>query len=158
MFREMRRSRQELSESETKEIMEKGTTGVLGVIGEDDYPYTVPVNYLYRDGKIIFHGAAAGHKFDSMKKHDKVSFCVISRDEIVPEKVTDYYVSAIAFGRVRIVEDPDEKLAAAHDLGRKFSPEEAVRADIDRSFRRVVIYEITIEHLTGKKSIELLSK
>ena len=78
----MRRSRQELP-VEKREIMEKGTTGILGVLGDDDYPYTVPVNYLYRDGKIIFHGAKTDHKFDAMQKHDKVSFCVISRDEIV---------------------------------------------------------------------------
>lgn len=156
MFRQMRRSKQELSAEDTIRILEQGTTGILGVLGDDDYPYTVPVNYLYRDGKILFHGAGAGHKFDAMQKHDKVSFCVISRDEIIPEKVTDYFESAIAFGRVRILEDPDEKLQAAHDLGRKYSPEEAVQADIDRSFARVTMYEITIEHLTGKKAIELV--
>jgi len=158
MFRKMRRSRQELSVPEAVDIMEKGTTGVLGVIGDDDYPYTVPVNYLYRDGRILFHGAKAGHKYDAMTKHEKVSFCVISRDEIIPEEVTDYFESAIAFGRVRIIEDPDEKLKAAHDLGRKYSDEKAVQDDIDRSFRNVVMYEIAVEHLTGKKSIELVQE
>ena len=156
MFREMRRSRQQLSDEEAVEIMEKGTTGILGVLAEDDYPYTVPVNYLYRDGKIIFHGAAAGQKYDAMKKHDRVSFCVISRDEIVPEKVTDYFMSAIAFGRVRMIDDPDEKYRAAYDLGMKFAPEDAVKDDMDRSYKRVVIYEISVEHLTAKKAIELL--
>ena len=156
MFRKMRRSRQELPVEETLEIMEKGTTGILGVLGDDDYPYTVPVNYLYRDGKIIFHGAKAGHKFDAMQKHDKVSFCVISRDEIVARKVTDYFESAIAFGKVHMIEDPDEKLQAAYALGRKFSPEEAVQDDIDRSYRNVVMFEIEVEHLTGKKAIELV--
>jgi nitroimidazol reductase NimA-like FMN-containing flavoprotein (pyridoxamine 5'-phosphate oxidase superfamily) len=156
MFRKMRRSRQELSESETIEIMKNGTTGVLAVLGDDDYPYAVPVNYLYRDGKIIFHGAKAGHKFEAMQKHDKVSFCVIGRDQIVPEKVTDYFRSAIAFGRVRMIDDPEEKMQAAHDLGRKYSPEEAVQDDIGRSYRNVVMFEIEIEHLTGKQAVELL--
>ena len=51
MFRKMRRFKQELSEEETEQILENGTTGILGVIGDDDYPYTVPVNYLYRNGR-----------------------------------------------------------------------------------------------------------
>ena len=156
MFRNMRRFKQELSAEETAEILKNGNTGILGVLGDDDYPYTVPVNYLYRDGKIIFHGAGAGHKFDAMMKHDKVSFCVIGHDEIVPDKVTDYFRSAIVFGRVHIIEDPDEKLMAAHDLGTKYSPEQAVQDDIGRSFKNVVMYEITVEHMTGKESIEFV--
>lgn len=156
MFRKMRRFKQELSEEETEQILENGTTGILGVIGDDDYPYTVPVNYLYRNGRIIFHGAGAGHKFDAMAKHDKVSFCVIGKDEIVPDKVTDYFRSAVVFGRVHTIDDPEEKLKAAHDLGRKYSPEKAVQDDIDRSFMNVIIFEITIEHMTGKESIELV--
>lgn len=156
MFRKMRRFKQELSAEETADILKSGTTGILGVLGDDDYPYTVPVNYLYRDGKIIFHGAGAGHKFDAMLKHDKVSFCVIGHDEIVPDKVTDYFRSAIVFGRVRMIDDPDEKLRAAQDLGMKYSPEQAVQDDIGRSFKNVVMYEITAEHMTGKESIEFV--
>lgn len=158
MFRAMRRSRQELTAAETAEIMRNGTTGVLGVTGDDGYPYTVPVNYLYRDGRIIFHGAGAGHKYDAMQKDSRVSFCVIARDEIVPEKATDYFASAIAFGRVRVIGDPEEKRQALYDFGVRFSPEETVRQDIDRSLRNVVMFEITVEHLTGKKAIELVTE
>ena len=158
MFRKMRRFKQELSAEETEGIFINGTTGILAVLGDDDYPYAVPVNYLYREGKIIFHGAAAGPKFDAMMRNDKVSFCVISRDEIVPDKVTDYFRSAVAFGKVHTIEEPEEKMKAAHDLGRKYAPEEAVQADIDRSYRNVVMFEITIEHMTGKEAIELTNQ
>ena len=74
MFRSMRRSRQQLENDETIEILRSGTTGVLGLTGDDDYPYTVPINYVYEDGKIYFHGARSGHKYDSIKNHDKVSY------------------------------------------------------------------------------------
>ena len=59
MFREMRRFRQQLTDEETAAILEKGKTGILGVIGDGGYPYTVPVNYVYSEGKIFFHGAKA---------------------------------------------------------------------------------------------------
>ena len=68
MFREMRRNKQLLSEAETIEILETCTSGVLGVTGDDDYPYTVPVSHVYKDGKLYFHCASEGHKIDGIKK------------------------------------------------------------------------------------------
>ena len=92
MFRTMRRFKQQLPDAETEQILEEGKTGVLGVIGDDGYPYTVPMNYLYKDGKIVFHGAKQGHKYDAMKNCDKVSFTVIAVDEVIPELVTNRYI------------------------------------------------------------------
>ncbi|MCR5771645.1 MAG: pyridoxamine 5'-phosphate oxidase family protein [Butyrivibrio sp.] len=157
MFRKMRRFRQQLSDEETIAILEKGKTGILAVNGDDGYPYAVPLNYLYRDGKIIVHGAKAGHKYDAMQKSDKVSFCVIDKDEVVPDKVTNYFRSVIVFGKVRIIEDEALRKEAALAIGRKFSPEEAVQEDMNRSYANVVMYEISIEHMTGKEAIELVA-
>ena len=156
MFIEMRRAAQQLSEAETVQIFERGQTGVLAVTGDEGYPYTVPVNFLYRDGKIIFHGARAGHKYDSIRKDGRASFCVIDHDEVVPELVTDAYRSAIAFGKVRIIEDIEEMRETALALGRKYSPEDAVQDDMRRSFAQVCMYEMTIEHMTGKEGIVFL--
>lgn len=157
MFRKMRRFRQQLPDEEAIKILENGKTGVLAVNGDDGYPYTVPINYLYRDGKIIIHGAKAGHKYDAMLKSDKVSFCVIDKDEVVPDKVTNYFRSVVAFGRVKIIEDETLRREAALAIGRKFGPEEAVQEDMKRSYNNVVMYEINIEHITGKEAIELVA-
>ena len=92
MFRSMRRSRQQLENDETIKILRSGTTGVLGLTGDDGYPYTVPINYVYENGKIYFHGARSGHKYDSIKSHDKVSLCVIEKEDIIKEELTTYPV------------------------------------------------------------------
>ena len=92
-----------------------------------------------------------------MLKSDKVSFCVIDKDEVVPDKVTNYFRSVVAFGRVKIIEDEDLRKEAALAIGRKFSPEDAVQEDMRRSYANVVMYEISIEHLTGKEAIELVA-
>ena len=105
----------------------------------------------------VIHGAKAGHKYDAMLKSDKVSFCVIDKDEVVPDKVTNYFRSVVAFGRVKIIEDEDLRKEAALAIGRKFSPEDAVQEDMRRSYANVVMYEISIEHLTGKEAIELVA-
>jgi len=76
MFRELVRKRQAISREECIEILKKEPRGVLSVLGDDEYPYGMPMNHYYceADGKIYFHGGKNGHKIDAMKRHEKVSF------------------------------------------------------------------------------------
>ena len=60
-FRQMRRKRQQLAEEESIAILEKATAGTLALLGDNDYPYAVPISYVYHDGKLYFHSALAGH-------------------------------------------------------------------------------------------------
>ena len=115
-FREMRRKRQQLSNEESITILEKATAGTLAVLGDGDFPYAVPISYVYHEGKLYFHSALAGHKVDAIKKCDKASFCVIDKDDVQPEKYTTFFRSVIAFGRIRVIEDEAEKLSTARIL------------------------------------------
>lgn len=156
MFREMRRFRQQLSEAETIEILREGKTGVLGVLGDDGYPYTVPVNYVYEDGKIYFHGAKAGHKQDAIARCDKVSLCVIAQDDVVADELTTYFRSVIVFGRARVLETEEEIFHAAEVFGLKYNENrERVDAEIRREWSALRCVEIAIEHMTGKEAVEL---
>ena len=157
MFREMRRSKQQLSPDEAVAILERNTAGVLAVSGDDGYPYAVPLSYVYADGKIYFHSALAGHKIDALEASDKVSFCVVDADDVVPSEYTTYYRSVIAFGRACILRDEQEKMAALRMLGEKYNPgqPEALAAEIAHGFARLHMIELKIEHLTGKQAKEL---
>lgn len=156
MFREMRRKRQQLTEAECAEILENGITGILGVIGDNGYPYTVPVNYVYYEGRIYFHGAKVGHKLDAIRSCDKVSFCVIDRDEVIPEKLTTHFRSVILFGRAHILQTDEEIFHAAELLGLKYYPDrQAVDNEIHREWSALCCVEIVPEHITGKEAIEL---
>ena len=108
MFREMRRFKQALSKDETKKILTDGKTGVLAVSGDEDYPYTVPINYVFFNGRIYMHCAKAGHKIDAISRNKKVSFCVIGQDTVVPEKFTSFYRSAVVFGQARLLSEGSE--------------------------------------------------
>jgi nitroimidazol reductase NimA-like FMN-containing flavoprotein (pyridoxamine 5'-phosphate oxidase superfamily) len=155
-FRKMRRFKQQLSEDETTDILIRGKTGILAVLGNFGYPYTVPLNYVYEDGKIYFHCAKEGHKLDAVRQCDKVSFCVIDKDNVVAEKMTTYFSSAIVFGRARILETESEILHAAEILGMKYTNDrEAVDREIRRDWDALCCIELTIEHMTGKECIEL---
>ena len=85
-FREMRRCKQALERTVVEDILRRGSSGVLAVLGDDAYPYAVPLSYVYADGKLYFHGAKEGHKIDAIRQHAKASFCVIDRDAVVPEE------------------------------------------------------------------------
>ena len=122
MFREMRRKRQELEERDCIEILKKGQTGVLAVAGSDGYPYAVPLNYVYdeREKKIFFHSARSGHKLDAIRENEKVSFCVIGKDQLVPEEYTTYFSSVIVFGRARVLSDDSQKRRTLRLLADKY--------------------------------------
>ncbi|MDU4891683.1 MAG: pyridoxamine 5'-phosphate oxidase family protein [Clostridium sp.] len=158
MFRGMRRKAQLLSEEETIKIFEKGTSGVLAVLGDEDYPYAVPFSYIYCDSKIYFHGAKSGHMLDSILKHEKVSFCVIDEDKVVPEEYTTYFRSAIAFGKVRVIDNENEKRNAIEKLAVRYTPndEEGRLKKIEREYKILCMFELDIEHMTGKEAMKLV--
>jgi uncharacterized protein len=158
MFREMRRKNQLLPNEETINILNSRTAGVLGVSGDDGYPYTVPVSYAYEDGKLYFHCAKQGHKIDSIQRNDKVSLCVIDQDKIIPQELTTYFRSVIIFGRARILSEGGEIRHALESLGKKYSPglEEQARQSIEEALDKVCVIEIKIEHMTGKAAVELI--
>ena len=156
-FREMRRKRQQLAEEEIA-ILEKATTGTLALLGDNDYPYAVPISYVYHDGKLYFHSALTGHKVDAIRKCDKASFCVIEQDDVQPEKYTTFFRSVIAFGRIHIIEDEHEKLEVARMLGNRYNPnhDEALQKEIENGLSRMLAIRFDIEHLAGKEAIELV--
>ena len=159
-FREMRRKRQQLSEEESISILKKATAGTLALLGDDDYPYAVPISYVYADGRLYFHSALSGHKVDAVRKCDKASFCVIEQDEVHPEKYTTFFRSVIAFGRIHIIKDEAEKLATARMLGNRYNPaqEEALQKELENGLSRMLMIRLDIEHLTGKEAIELMKQ
>ena len=152
MFRDLRKEKRALTKDECDNILKSANTGVLALHGDDDYPYAVPLNFIYDDNKIYFHCAKEGHKIDSIKKDPKASFCVISKDTVVPEKLTTKYESIIAFGRVHIIEDDEEKLNSIKKLSFKYAPHKNSDAEIKNAWNALTMLRFDIEHLSGKKA------
>ena len=160
VFRQMRRKGQELSVEENISILRKATAGTLALLGDNGYPYTVPISYVYADGKLYFHSALNGHKIDAIRNYDKASFCVIAKDDVQPEKYTTFYRSVIAFGRIHIIEDETEKLKTASLFGNRYNPnqDEALQQELEKGLSRMLMIRLDIEHLTGKEAIELMKQ
>ncbi|MBE6496055.1 MAG: pyridoxamine 5'-phosphate oxidase family protein [Methanobrevibacter thaueri] len=153
MFRKMRRLGQMLSQEECEEILTNEPRGVLALLGDYDYPYALPMSHVYVDGKIYFHGAMTGHKNDAVKKYDKASYCVMDEGVRNPDDDWSYiFRSVIVFGRIRTLSDDDEKVEKLTNLGDKFFPthEETV-SEIEKLLHRTEVFELTIEHMSGKR-------
>ena len=159
-FREMRRKRQLLSDDESIGILQKATAGTLALLGDNGYPYAVPISYVYANGKLYFHSSLSGHKVDAIRNCDKASFCVIDKDDVQPEKYTTFFRSVIAFGRIHIIEDEQEKQETARLLGNRYNPdqEEALQKELEKGLARMVMIRFDMEHLTGKQAIEMVKQ
>ena len=153
MFRKMRRFKQELSREECIEILKSEPRGVLSVMGEDGYPYGIPMNHWYseKDGKIYFHGAKTGHKIDAIKQYDKVSFCVMDQGYRKEGEWALNIRSVVVFGRIHLVTDLEKTIEICSDLCRKFTDDAAyLEHELIHSGPTVQCLELEIDHMTGK--------
>lgn len=158
-FRKMRRFRQQLNREECETILTETTSGTLALLGDEGYPYAVPLSHVYAYGRIYFHSAKSGHKIESIKKYDKASYCVIAADNVRPSEYTTYFRSVIAFGKIHITESEDERTMAAILLGEKYNPGDSIglRKEMEKGLSHMLILRFDIEHLSGKESIELIN-
>lgn len=154
MFRTIRRKKNEISTEAAKALLVNERRGVLAVNGDDGYPYAIPVNYRYdeADGKIYFHGSRAGHKADALKNCDKVCFTVYGNERVKEEAWAPYVQSVVVFGRCRPISDPSVAGTKLRQFAMKYYPDEdTMEQEIRESGKAVRMYEIEIEHLSGKE-------
>lgn len=154
MFREMRRFKQQVSEDECKKILKEENRGVFSVIGDNGYPYAIPINFYYdeTDHKIYFHGAKEGHKVDAINQCNKVCFTTWNQG-FKKEGHWEWNVtSVVVFGRVELVTDRTVIEDRLRKLAMKYYPtEDEVEEEMSSSSAdRVQLYAIEIEHMTGK--------
>ncbi|WP_426350553.1 pyridoxamine 5'-phosphate oxidase family protein [Alloiococcus sp. CFN-8] len=151
MFKEMRRKDRKLEPSAAEEILQKGEYGILSTIGENGYPYGVPVNYAYFNNTIAFHCAPEGHKLENLEHESKVSFTVVGNTCPLPEKFSTNYESVIVFGRVQEASE-DEKENILLEIIKKYSPDfvDSGKDYISKSSKHSKVFKINIEHISGK--------
>lgn len=150
MFRTMRRIKDQMDETKTLDLLKKGEVGVLGTIGANGYPYTIPLNYVVYNNKIYAHCAKDGHKIDNIINNGKISFSVYDHVEIIGEELNTRYQSVSVFGKAKVLDATHDVL---YELIKKYSniPKEQATRMIDKEIEVTSMIEIEIEHITGKE-------
>lgn len=154
MFREMRRKKNEISIDMAKQLLASSRRGVLAMNGDGGYPYAIPVNYLYDEEaqKIYFHGAKTGHKVDALRACDKVCFTVYGNETVRTESWAPFMQSVVVFGRCHLMDAGSEEAQRLKQFAMKYYPsEQLVDEEIAHAGKAVQVFEIEIEHMSGKK-------
>ncbi|MBR0415532.1 MAG: pyridoxamine 5'-phosphate oxidase family protein [Clostridia bacterium] len=153
MFRKMRRFKQQISLEECTELLKTEKRGVLSVIGENGYPYGIPLNHYYdeTDGKLYFHGAKEGHKLDAIKVCDKVCYTVFDKGYRKESEWALNVKSVVVFGKIALVKDEEQAREICTALCRKFTDDEKyLEHELQHALPRVQCLALTPEHMTGK--------
>ena len=160
MFREIRKKRNKIEDSAAEELLQNSRRGVLAVNGDDGYPYAIPLNYFYdrENRKIYFHGARAGHKVDALRACDKVCFTVYGNETIREEETAGLlFLGAgdenLQIIRCHLMENSSEKaMEMLKRFAMKYYPNEQLAdEEIAQAGRAVQMFEIEIEHMSGKE-------
>lgn len=153
MFREVARKKQQLDKAQCVELLKTEMRGVLSLIGDDGYPYGLPIDHWYHeeDGCLYFHSGPVGHKVDAIRNCDKASFCVYDQGF---RKDGDWALnikSVIVFGRIEIVEDHAKAIELTRALSFKYTSDAAyIQEEIDKYGHEVLVFKLVPEHMTGK--------
>ena len=153
MFRELMRIKQKLSDAECIEILKAEPRGVLSVLGDDGYPYGMPMNHWYceENGRIYFHSGPKGHKVDAMREYEKVSFCVYDQGYRREGEWALNIKSVIVFGKLCEVKNVDEAMEICRNLSLKFTYDtDYIEKEIKISGKNTLCFKLIPEYITGK--------
>lgn len=154
MFRPMRRLKQQVTDEECRRILREEKRAAFSVIGDDGYPYTVPVNFYYdeTDNRIYLHGAKSGHKIDAVKNCAKVCFTTWNQGFQTEGSWEWNSTSVVIFGRAEFVESKEVMEDRLLKMTLKYYPsqEEAEAEMKTPAIHAVQMLAIEIEHMTGK--------
>jgi nitroimidazol reductase NimA-like FMN-containing flavoprotein (pyridoxamine 5'-phosphate oxidase superfamily) len=150
---EMRRADRLMSEEDTLKVLTDGEYGVLATVDEDLQPYGVPISYVVIGSYIYFHSTnAGGSKYNNIEHNNKVSFTVVGKTKVLPDKFGTLYESAIAYGTAELVSDEEERLIAFREFLNKYCAEFIDEGEkyIKAAGPKAMIIKIKIDKITGK--------
>lgn len=152
----MSKPEQVLTESEARQILADSEYGTLATIDSNGSPYAVALNYVYspEDNALFFHCYARGLKLENIAAEPRVAFSVVGEQELVPERLSTRYRSALVRGRATVVDDDVEKAARLVELSRRLAPdyEHTFEPAITKHLHKTAVVRIDIESVTGKKN------
>jgi len=162
----MRRKEFKVTEPEQCEsFLEERHDGVLTFTGDDGWAKAVPLNYVYHNQSIYFHGSKQGEKMAGLACDPRAEFVVYQAHAFIPSYFSDPYLACPATvffrsvrtrGHVVQVEDAVEKASALAALLKRMQPEGGhapIDAEDERyksSLRGVAVLRLDPTEMTGK--------
>lgn len=152
MARPMRRADRRLDDAAAMDLLKRGEYGILSTTDLNNQPYGIPVNYVVIDDALYFHCANQGQKIENITANKGVSFCVVGKTELIPEKFSTRYESVVVSGTAEVITDAALKRPALRALIAKYAPDHTAAGEvyIDKLMDQTAVVKVSIEHLAGK--------
>lgn len=95
------------------EFLSANQVGTLAFVGDDGFPYQIPIAYGYLDGEIFIHGSTAAGGLRQVADGRPVSFGVFRQTGLVLARSafesSMHYTSYVGFGGCESIEDSNQK-------------------------------------------------
>jgi hypothetical protein len=150
---------------ELEAVLARADWGTLGLVSAQGKPVLVPLNFVFHEGRIFFHGAKAGEKYGLIQESPRATFLVVEAYAQIPSyafdpvnacPATQFFKSVMVKGAVEPIEDAEQKAGALEAIMKKLQPEggyEPIRADSPTyrgCLQAVAVYAMTCGEMTGK--------
>jgi nitroimidazol reductase NimA-like FMN-containing flavoprotein (pyridoxamine 5'-phosphate oxidase superfamily) len=161
----LRRKEFEVNDQKSlEEVLKTAEIGNLAFNGPEGFPRITPLNYVF-DGRILWHGAIAGERFECLQRDPRATFCAVSAQSYVPSfllseenatNATAAFKSVIVRGKCQVINDPQEKCAILNTLMDRYQPEGKYRklTPDDPMYLKVLaatgVFALIVEEMTGK--------
>lgn len=156
-----RRAENAQSEEWTRDFLRRAQIGHVATLW-DDQPFITPTNFWYDAERhtIYFHSNIVGRVRANSDHHARVCFEACEYGRLLPSNIalefTIQYESAVVFGTVRVLEDPEDKKRALYGLIEKYfptmQPGREYRPITDKELQRTSVYAIQVESWSGKRN------
>lgn len=152
MYQEMRRKKHERGEQAAIDYLNSAEWGVLSLAAEG-LPYGVPLSHALVGRTLYFHCAREGQKLDFIRANPLGFFTAVASADVKRSQGSVEFESAMAFGPVRIVDDPAERLAAFDAINARFTESfELGRTFVKEWGADASVLALDIERITAKSN------
>lgn len=162
----MRRKEFEVTEhQEIEAFLQEMSFGFLGTHGTSGRVHITPLNFVYHQGTVYFHGSRIGQKMKDLAENNQVTFSVAKEYAILPSYFSDpklacpasaFFKSVVIYGNAKLVEDDQEKAEAFTAFMQKLQPEGGYEPitpedeDYKKQLKAVALVKIIVEEITAK--------
>ncbi|MET3290264.1 UNVERIFIED_CONTAM: nitroimidazol reductase NimA-like FMN-containing flavoprotein (pyridoxamine 5'-phosphate oxidase superfamily) [Brevibacillus sp. OAP136] len=143
------------------EFLNLAKTGALSMV-DGEFPYVIPLNFVWHDGAIYFHGADAGRKERVLQANKNVCFLVSEEygtiTDPVPAETDTAYMSVMLFGKAERITELSQATGALQAMLDKYVPgyyEQQLSRQHVEKYRsshgaQVAVYKITPTEVSAK--------
>jgi len=140
--------------SEMEAIITSCKYCVLSTVSPEGYPYSVPMNFAFDNGKIILHSAPTGTHLQHIEKNNTVCvvFCTDGKLVYQHKEVACSYrmraESVVCFGKVSFIESDEDKLQIMNKFMVHYTQNEFTYSK--PAIRNVKVWIVEVEKMTAK--------